>query len=137
MDAHRQLRYVNITDQNVDFYQMQLYGPKHYSRYNMFNHHFFDGEKSVDSLTSFLNSCSCDQVAMVFDPPFGGMVEALTVSIRKLSDLWKEASQGIQIFIFKTFLNINKLQGITYLYSFGWNMLKIYAYVYMYRQKYN
>ncbi|XP_048732023.2 general transcription and DNA repair factor IIH helicase subunit XPD-like [Ostrea edulis] len=79
---------------DLDLRYMQLYGPKHYSRYNMFNHHFFDGEKSVDSLTSFLNSCSCDQVAMVFDPPFGGMVEALTVSIRKLSDLWKEASQA-------------------------------------------
>jgi hypothetical protein len=70
----------------------------------MFNHHFFDGEKSLDSLANFLKSCSCDQVAMVFDPPFGGMVEALTVSIRKLSDFWKETSQGIESLIFKAIL---------------------------------
>lgn len=74
---------------------MQLYGSKSFARYNMFNHHFFDGDASVNSLTEFLTSCPHDSVAMVFDPPFGGMVEALSVSIRKLSDLWKTATQGL------------------------------------------
>lgn len=31
---------------------------------------------------------------MVFDPPFGGMVEALSVSIRKISELWKSVTKG-------------------------------------------
>lgn len=73
---------------------MQLYGPDHFSRYNMFNHHFFGGEESVNSFTQFLTGCSHDQVAMVFDPPFGGMVEALSVSIKKISELWKSVTKG-------------------------------------------
>lgn len=73
---------------------MQVYGPEDFSRYNMFNHHFFDGERSVKFLTKFLTGCSHDQVVMVFDPPFGGMVEALSVSIRKISELWKSVTKG-------------------------------------------
>lgn len=80
---------------HVFYFQMQLYGSKSFARYNMFNHHFFDGDASVNSLTEFMTGCPHDSVAMVFDPPFGGMVEALSVSIRKLSDLWKTATQGL------------------------------------------
>uniref|UniRef100_K1PYR9 General transcription and DNA repair factor IIH helicase subunit XPD n=1 Tax=Magallana gigas TaxID=29159 RepID=K1PYR9_MAGGI len=50
---------------DLDFRYMQVCGPENFSRYNMFNHHFFDGERSVKFLTKFLTGCSHDQVAMV------------------------------------------------------------------------
>lgn len=90
---------------------MQVYGPENFSRYNMFNHHFFDGERSVQFLTKFLTGCSHDQVAMVFDPPFGGMVEALSVSIREISELWKSVTKGsVKHFVFATTVKLRYLE---------------------------
>ena len=53
----------------------------------MFNHHFFDegGEKV---LLEFLSGS--EEMVLIMDPPFGGLVEVLAHSAQKLWKLWRD-----------------------------------------------
>ena len=62
----------------------------------MFNHHFFSGPQSHDVFERFLTEDSGKRVAMVIDPPFGGMVEALAATVSKTEKTWQNVS-GIQL----------------------------------------
>ena len=64
----------------------------------MFNHYFFSGTRSEDIFQKFITEDSGKRVAMVIDPPFGGMVEALACSISKIDQQW-QLSSGI-VFLF-------------------------------------
>ena len=57
----------------------------------MFNHHFFDkgGEKT---LSEFLNSSDGKDIVLIMDPPFGGLVEVLAATVKKVWKLWREHS---------------------------------------------
>ena len=72
--------------------QLQMYSPEKFCRYNMFNHHFFNGPQSHDVFERFLTEDSGKRVAMVMDPPFGGMVEALAASVSSIEKTWQEFS---------------------------------------------
>ena len=72
----------------------------------MFNHHFFEncGKKR---LKRFLTAGS-HGVLLLTDPPFGGMVEALSQSFIKISQMWEETvasgspeETGLNFFLFK------------------------------------
>ncbi|KAJ8304059.1 hypothetical protein KUTeg_017642, partial [Tegillarca granosa] len=65
---------------------------RYFCRYNMFNHHFFDGGKSEDVFKKFVKETGKSNVAMVIDPPFGGMVEALAASINSIITTWRQES---------------------------------------------
>lgn len=55
----------------------------------MFNHYFYSPD-GLAACQSFLDESPGD-VAIVIDPPFGGLAELLAVTIRKL---WKMAAKG-------------------------------------------
>lgn len=59
------------------------------------NHHFFGGEKDIHTYNNFLKEDSGKHVAMVIDPPFGIMVEALWATIAKIQKQWKLQLKGI------------------------------------------
>eukprot|EP00069_Balaena_mysticetus_P016801 bmy_02061T0 len=61
-----------------------------FCHYNMFNHHFFDGKAALEVCRTFLQKDEGEGVIMVTDPPFGGLVEPLAVTFKKLIAMWKE-----------------------------------------------
>ncbi|XP_006899340.1 PREDICTED: zinc finger CCHC domain-containing protein 4 [Elephantulus edwardii] len=80
---------------DIDFRYSQFYIEDSFCHYNMFNHHFFDGKAALEECRAFLQEDKGDGVIMVTDPPFGGLVEPLAVTFKKLIALWKEGqNQG-------------------------------------------
>ncbi|XP_076440714.1 rRNA N(6)-adenosine-methyltransferase ZCCHC4-like [Babylonia areolata] len=72
---------------DLDSRYAQVYSKKVMCRYNMFNHHFFDPH-GEDQFKSFVREAGRGLV-LVTDPPFGGMVEALVTTLRKIEKTWK------------------------------------------------
>ncbi|XP_043727104.1 rRNA N6-adenosine-methyltransferase ZCCHC4 isoform X4 [Cervus elaphus] len=68
----------------------QFYMEDSFCHYNMFNHHFFDGKAALEVCKTFLQEDRGEGVIMVTDPPFGGLVEPLAVTFKKLIAMWKE-----------------------------------------------
>ncbi|XP_038072557.1 rRNA N6-adenosine-methyltransferase ZCCHC4-like isoform X2 [Patiria miniata] len=79
---------------DIDHRYGQFYPPTLFCRYNMFNHHFFEGEPSRDVCREFLHRNHGDDVVVVTDPPFGGRVEILVEVLKKIMELWKEGADG-------------------------------------------
>ena len=50
----------------------------------MMNHHFFGGEDERTIFEKFMEETEDKKVAIVVDPPFGIMVEALAVTLAKI-----------------------------------------------------
>ena len=55
----------------------------------MFNHYFLDGVKSEAVFHKFLSSNHGNDIVMVTDPPFGGLVEVLAAGVKWIMDTWK------------------------------------------------
>ncbi|XP_060221298.1 rRNA N6-adenosine-methyltransferase ZCCHC4 isoform X3 [Meriones unguiculatus] len=75
---------------DIDFRYSQFYLEESFCRYNMFNHHFFDGKAALEVCKAFLQEEEGEGVIMVTDPPFGGLVEPLAITFKKLIAMWKE-----------------------------------------------
>ncbi|TKC47017.1 hypothetical protein EI555_011108, partial [Monodon monoceros] len=75
---------------DIDFRYSQFYMEDSFCHYNMFNHHFFDGKAALEVCRTFLQKDKGEGVIMVTDPPFGGLVEPLAVTFKKLIAMWKE-----------------------------------------------
>lgn len=75
---------------DIDFRYSQFYLEDSFCHYNMFNHHFFDGKAALEVCRAFLQEDKGEGVIMVTDPPFGGLVEPLAVTFKKLIAMWKE-----------------------------------------------
>uniref|UniRef100_F6VJ76 rRNA N(6)-adenosine-methyltransferase ZCCHC4 n=1 Tax=Ornithorhynchus anatinus TaxID=9258 RepID=F6VJ76_ORNAN len=102
---------------DIDFRYSQFYAEDSFCHYNMFNHHFFDGKASLEICRKFLQEDKGSGVIMVMDPPFGGLVEPLAFTFRKLMALWREgcdsgdSSKELPIFwIFPYFFESRILQ---------------------------
>ena len=54
----------------------------------MFNHHFFEEDLAKPLLQSFFENSKLNSMLIVLDPPFGGLVEVLAASVKKI---WKLA----------------------------------------------
>lgn len=81
---------------DIDFRYSQFYTEEEFCHYNMFNHHFFGGETALEMCRNFLQLDNGDGVIMVTDPPFGGLVEPLAHSFKKLVALWRlQPEEGI------------------------------------------
>ncbi|XP_078071689.1 rRNA N(6)-adenosine-methyltransferase ZCCHC4 isoform X2 [Mustelus asterias] len=80
---------------DIDFRYSQFYSEEEFCHYNMFNHHFFGGKSAFEVFQTFLCQDKGESVIMVTDPPFGGLVEALAHSFRKIVDVWKTSRTGI------------------------------------------
>ncbi|KAG8538210.1 hypothetical protein GDO81_023100, partial [Engystomops pustulosus] len=77
---------------DIDFRYSQFYGEDEFGHYNMFNHHFFGGEAAHNMCQKFLREDGGRGVIMVTDPPFGGLVEPLAFSFKKISNMWSPTS---------------------------------------------
>nr|XP_041571614.1 rRNA N6-adenosine-methyltransferase ZCCHC4 isoform X2 [Taeniopygia guttata] len=78
---------------DIDFRYSQFYTEDEFCHYNMFNHHFFGGEAAREICRKFLCEGNGERVIMVTDPPFGGLVEALASSFKKLMAMWRETEK--------------------------------------------
>lgn len=56
-----------------------------FAQYNMFNHHFFDSRGQKQYL-NFITSNPAQDLLIVMDPPFGGMVEVLAHGLHAVLD---------------------------------------------------
>ncbi|KAM8939527.1 rRNA N(6)-adenosine-methyltransferase ZCCHC4 [Pelodytes ibericus] len=72
---------------DIDFRYSQFYSEEEFCHYNMFNHHFFGGEASRSICQKFLQEDNGERVIMVTDPPFGGLVEPLAFSFKRLREI--------------------------------------------------
>ncbi|XP_065181270.1 rRNA N6-adenosine-methyltransferase ZCCHC4-like isoform X1 [Sycon ciliatum] len=61
-----------------------FFSPRELQHFNMFNHHFFSGDTGLASLTKFLGKVSMSEVAVVMDPPFGGLARPLVACLEWL-----------------------------------------------------
>ncbi|XP_062859679.1 rRNA N6-adenosine-methyltransferase ZCCHC4 isoform X2 [Trichomycterus rosablanca] len=71
---------------DIDFRYSQFYEQDEFCHYNMFNHHFFNGEDAAKVFRDFLSG---SKVVMVADPPFGGLVKLLGHTFSKISETWR------------------------------------------------
>ncbi|XP_061620353.1 rRNA N6-adenosine-methyltransferase ZCCHC4 isoform X2 [Phyllopteryx taeniolatus] len=74
---------------DIDFRYAQFYGQDEFCHYNMFNHHFFDGEASSAAVRAFLRESDGEKAVTVADPPFGGLVKPLAGSFSRISQTWR------------------------------------------------
>ncbi|XP_059844970.1 rRNA N6-adenosine-methyltransferase ZCCHC4 isoform X2 [Hypanus sabinus] len=74
---------------DIDFRYSQFYSEEEFCHYNMFNHYFFGGKSAFEAFQTFLCQDNEESVVMVTDPPFGGLVEALAHSFKKIVAMWK------------------------------------------------
>ncbi|XP_066520417.1 rRNA N6-adenosine-methyltransferase ZCCHC4 isoform X3 [Hoplias malabaricus] len=74
---------------DIDFRYSQFYGQHEFCHYNMFNHHFFNGEETANVFLDFLTEDG-SKVVMVADPPFGGLVKLLGHTFSKISHTWRK-----------------------------------------------
>ncbi|XP_073465270.1 rRNA N(6)-adenosine-methyltransferase ZCCHC4 [Aquarana catesbeiana] len=77
---------------DIDFRYSQFYSKYDFCHYNMFNHHFFGGEAPKEICQNFLQENNGEGIIMVTDPPFGGLVEPLAFSFKKMSAMWRTPS---------------------------------------------
>lgn len=75
---------------DMDLRYAQFYRQDEFCHYNMFNHHFFDGEASGAVLQAFLAEGDGQKAVMVSDPPFGGLVKPLAHSFSLISQTWRK-----------------------------------------------
>ncbi|NP_001087167.1 rRNA N6-adenosine-methyltransferase ZCCHC4 [Xenopus laevis] len=77
---------------DIDFRYSQFYSEEEFSHYNMFNHHFFGGEAAKLVCQKFLQEEDGNGALLVTDPPFGGLVEPLAFSFKRLREMWKDSN---------------------------------------------
>lgn len=65
----------------------QFYDGQQFCRYNMFNHHFFGGPDSYNVYIRFLQDplFSPDDLLIVMDPPFGGLVQLIALTLKRIN----------------------------------------------------
>lgn len=81
----------------------QFFPSSKFVHYNMFNHHFVEGKKGEKKLSNFITKSGKEQLALVIDPPFGGMLEALAESIKKINQM-----AGFEVPVVLAFLDVNR-----------------------------
>ena len=81
----------------------QFFPSSKFIHYNMFNHHFLEGKKGEKKLANFIQKSEKQRLVLVIDPPFGGMIEALSESIKKICEI-----AGFEIPMILAFLDVNR-----------------------------
>ena len=71
-------------DCSFSFFQAQFFPPSKFLHYNMFNNYFFGGEAAEKTVKGFIAEAKPGKIALVMDPPFGGMMSILAASLKKL-----------------------------------------------------
>lgn len=76
--------------------QAQFFPDKEFCHYNVFNHYFFDKENQ-QLFEEFMQDRVRDNVLVIVDPPFGGLVEVLLYTLDKIEHLWKNSEGWLQL----------------------------------------
>lgn len=72
----------------------QFWPPHQFAQFNMFNYYFFDDPNAEEYLRIFLHANGItDDTIIIIDPPFGGRIEYLAVTVRKLQILMTNSDQ--------------------------------------------
>ena len=69
--------------------QAQFLPTSEFLHYNMFNNFFFGGEDAKSTFKEFLSNVDSNKIALVMDPPFGGLISLLASSIGKFRALYE------------------------------------------------
>lgn len=94
---------------DIDHRYMQFFGPEKFCHYNLFNNYFFGGKKSKKKFKNFLSENEDDKVAIILDPPFGGLVDAISFTLKKINKWWQRRNNKVEenvpiIWVFPYFL---------------------------------
>lgn len=75
--------------------RFRQFWPAHqFAQFNMFNYYFFDDPHAEEYLRIFLHANGItDDTIIIIDPPFGGRIEYLAVTVRKLQILMTNSDQ--------------------------------------------
>eukprot|EP00794_Sanderia_malayensis_P005590 gene5590-6279_t len=68
---------------DLDKRYAQFFGSMFF-RYNMFTNYFFGGEECKEDFANFIGDTSPSKIALVMDPPFGGVMSILASALKKL-----------------------------------------------------
>lgn len=80
---------------DIDHRYRQFYPPTQYLCFNMFNCFFYDND-GLEHFQTFLSSSS--NIAVVVDPPFGGLVRVLAQGLRKIYQLAEKELTTVLVF---------------------------------------
>jgi len=61
----------------------------------MFNHYFFRGAAACSAYKKFLSHTTAEEIILVMDPPFGGLVEVIIHTIRRIMADWSCDTNGM------------------------------------------
>lgn len=75
---------------DLDHRYLQVFPPANFCRYNMLNHHFFGKEEDMRTFRNFIKVQGGRKLAVLIDPPFGVMVDALLVTLDKIQKQWRK-----------------------------------------------
>nr|CAD7574859.1 unnamed protein product [Timema californicum] len=75
---------------DIDHRYHNFYNKDQFCWYNSFNNYFFGGESSAAVLSQFLQKGDGEGVVLVTDPPFGGRVEPLAYTLKKITQLHRK-----------------------------------------------
>lgn len=75
--------------------QAQFFPSSKFCLYNMFNHFFFESVASEKVFQDFLRR---EGLVLVMDPPFGGLAEVLSHSVRIIWDDWRKVNSDGNVF---------------------------------------
>jgi hypothetical protein len=79
---------------------MQFYSDKAYLKYNMFNNHFFHGNKTY---LNFIKSSN--KTLILIDPPYGGLVKLIANTVKNLTqDCLNNGKQASIILVYPYFM---------------------------------
>ncbi|KAI4495714.1 hypothetical protein M0802_008337 [Mischocyttarus mexicanus] len=86
--------YVDLNNSNDLFFlsQHNFFSPLNYGWYNLFNHYFFN-DNAQFLFKDFLTQNNGKDMYLICDPPFGGRVELISQTIKKISDLHKKLNK--------------------------------------------
>ncbi|KAK4314588.1 hypothetical protein Pmani_014129 [Petrolisthes manimaculis] len=73
---------------DIDNRYCSFFSPDEFIRYNMFNHHFFDGDEAKQTYLNFIGQQDA-KLAVVCDPPFGGRMELLAHNLNRIQEDWR------------------------------------------------
>ncbi|KAG8186767.1 hypothetical protein JTE90_010661 [Oedothorax gibbosus] len=90
---------------DIDDRYMQFFEPGSFCHYNVFNNHFFEGKSSKKTMKQFLSENEGEKIAILLDPPFGGLVDAISYTLNTINKWWKaknntQSSEDIPILWF-------------------------------------
>lgn len=99
---------------DIDFRYMQFFNGQQFCHYNMFNNYFFGGKSSNQSFKDFLCENNGDGIVLLVDPPFGGLIDAISYTLKQITLLWKECNgkgndEDIPLLWFFPYFNENRI----------------------------